>query len=134
IVVLPDGRDVERVATALDTYLGPDAYVRLTADLGPAQRYTVWLRASRGQVTVVIGTRSAAFAPVARLGLLAWWDDGDDSLQEPRAPYPHVREVLRIRRELTGAAVLVGGYARTAAVQHWVQHDRLPQIRPAHQA
>ncbi len=62
----------------------------------------------------MIGTRVAAYAPVADLGLLAIWDDGDDLYAEPRAPYPHARDVLALRSSLTGAALLVGGYARTA--------------------
>ena len=41
-----------------------------------------------------IGTRAAAFAPVHDLGLVVIWDDGDDLHAEPRAPYPHAREVL----------------------------------------
>ncbi len=54
------------------------------------------------------------FAPVAELGLVAVWDDGDDLHAEPRAPYPHVREVLALRSHLDGAALLVGGFAVTA--------------------
>ncbi|WP_154402081.1 primosome assembly protein PriA [Ornithinimicrobium cavernae] len=129
VVVLPDHRDIDRAAAALDLALGPDSYVRLTADLGPEQRYTAWLRALRGHARVVLGSRSAAFAPVHDLGLVAWWDDGDDNLQEPRAPYPHVREILRRRAELCGAGLLVGGYARTPQVQQWIDHDRLPVVR-----
>ncbi|MFD0636307.1 hypothetical protein ACFQ9X_36800 [Catenulispora yoronensis] len=68
----------------------------------------------RGDVRMVIGTRSAMFAPVADLGLVAVWDDGDDLHAEPRAPYPHVREVLLLRAHATGAAALIGGYACTA--------------------
>lgn len=131
LVVLPDHRDIDRLAVALDDNLGSGNYVRLTADLGPEQRYTAWLRALRGQVRVVIGSRSAAFAPVQDLGLVAWWDDGDDNLQEPRAPYPHVREVLRRRAALSRAALLVGGYSRTPEVQHWVEAGGLPEVRPA---
>lgn len=131
VVILPDHRDVDRLAAALDETLGSGHHVRLTADLGPEQRYAAWLRALRGQVKVVIGSRSAAFAPVRDLGLVAWWDDGDDNLQEPRAPYPHVREVLRRRAAQSGAALLVGGYSRTPEVQHWVEDGGLPDIRPA---
>lgn len=131
IVVLPDHRDIHRLAAALDAVLGPDSYVRLSADLGPEQRYAAWLRALRGHVRVVIGSRSAAFAPVHDLGLVAWWDDGDDNLQEPRAPYPHVREVLRRRAALAGAGLLVGGYSRTPEIQHWIQRGDLPEVRPA---
>ncbi len=131
IVVLPDHRDIDRLAAALDEAVGADSYVRLTADLGPEQRYRAWLSALRGHVRIVIGSRSAAFAPVDDLGLVAWWDDGDDNLQEPRAPYPHVREVLRRRALLCGAALLVGGYTRTVQVQQWVERGDLPDLRAA---
>lgn len=131
VVVLPDHRDIDRLAAALDTLVGQEAYVRLTADLGPEQRYRAWLAALRGHVGIVIGSRSAAFAPVRDLGLVAWWDDGDDNLQEPRAPYPHVREVLRRRAALSGAALLVGGYTRTVQVQQWVERGQLPDVRPS---
>jgi primosomal protein N' (replication factor Y) len=62
----------------------------------------------------VIGTRAAAFAPVADLALVVCWDDGDDLHEEPRAPYPHAREVLMLRAHDAGAAVLVGGITVTA--------------------
>ena len=61
---------------------------------------------ARGSVRVVIGTRAAAFAPVRDLGLVAIWDDGDDLHDEPRAPYPHAREVLLMRAHETGCAAV----------------------------
>ncbi|WP_337191736.1 primosomal protein N' [Nocardioides flavescens] len=111
VVVVPDGKDVERVDAALSAVLGPDQHVVLTADAGPAKRYRDFLAVSRGRRRVVVGTRAAAFAPVHRLGLVAVWDDGDDLLAEPRAPYPHAREVLLLRAAREGAAALVGGHA-----------------------
>jgi primosomal protein N' (replication factor Y) (superfamily II helicase) len=115
VVVVPDGRDVERVAAALAD-AGVEA-AALTADLGPAERYRRFLAVRRGAVRVAVGTRAAAFAPVADLGLVVVWDDGDDLHAEPRAPYPHVREVLLLRAHLAGAAALVGGHVRTAEGQ-----------------
>jgi primosomal protein N' (replication factor Y) (superfamily II helicase) len=115
VVVVPDGRDVARVAGALAA-AGVEA-VSLTADVGPAERYRRWLAVRRGAVRAVVGTRSAAFAPVADLGLVVVWDDGDDLHVEPRAPYPHVREVLLLRARRSGAAALVGGLVRTAEGQ-----------------
>ena len=134
IVVLPDHRDVDRVTAALDRAVGREAYVRLTADLGPEPRYSAWLRVLRGQVGIVVGSRSAAFAPVQHLGLVAWWDDGDDNLQEPRAPYPHVREVLRRRAALSGAGLIAGGHGRTTEVQAWVESDVLREVRASRAA
>lgn len=128
VVVVPDRRDVERVDAAFARVLGDDQHVRLTADQGPEARYTAWLKVLRGHVRCVVGTRAAAFAPVRDLGLVAWWSDGDDLLSEPRAPYPHVRDVLRLRRDHEGAALLVGGFTRTAHVQAWLEQGWIHAI------
>ncbi len=114
LVVLPDARDVGRLDDALRGLVGAAHHAVLTADLGPAERYRRWLAVRRGAVRAVLGTRAAAFAPVSDLGLVALWDDGDDLHAEPRAPYPHAREVLLLRARAETAAVLIGGYARTA--------------------
>jgi primosomal protein N' (replication factor Y) (superfamily II helicase) len=111
LVVVPDGKDVARVDAALTAVLGADQHVVLTADAGPAKRYRDFLAVSRGRRRVVVGTRAAAFAPVAGLGLVVIWDDGDDLHAEPRAPYPHARETLLLRAEREGTAALVGGFA-----------------------
>jgi primosomal protein N' (replication factor Y) (superfamily II helicase) len=113
LVVVPDRRDLDVVEAAITNRLGV-APARLEADLGPAARYRAFLAALRGVSRVVVGTRAAAFAPVADLGLVVLWDDGDDQHAEPRAPYPHAREVLAVRSELEGAALLVGGWSWTA--------------------
>jgi primosomal protein N' (replication factor Y) len=117
VVVVADARDLDRLDAALTAELGSGRHVTLSAALGPARRYRAFLAARRGQVPAVIGTRAAMFAPVQRLGLVAIWDDGDDLYAEPRAPYPHAREVLLTRAQLGGTAVLLGGYARTAEAQ-----------------
>ncbi|HVB43300.1 MAG TPA: primosomal protein N' [Streptosporangiaceae bacterium] len=118
LIVVPDARDLAQVDTALSEVLDSTAHVSLAAQLGPAERYRRWLAVLRGQVRIVAGTRSAMFAPVARLGLVVIWDDGDDLHAEPRAPYPHARDVLLIRAHRSGAAVLLGGFALTAAAAH----------------
>ncbi|MEU8360922.1 primosome assembly protein PriA [Nonomuraea sp. NPDC048882] len=114
VVVVPDGKDVALADAEFARLLGPGRHVALTADLGPAERYRRWLKVLRGQVRAVVGTRAAMFAPVAGLGLVAIWDDGDDLHAERLAPYPHAREVLGLRAHRTGAGMLIGGYARTA--------------------
>ncbi|GAA0741422.1 primosomal protein N' [Dactylosporangium roseum] len=122
LVVVPDARDLDRLDTALTWVLGgPGRHVTLSAALGPAERYRRFLAASRGGARIVIGTRAAAFAPVADLGLVAIWDDGDDLHAEPRAPYPHARQVLLSRAEQTGCGVIVGGFGRTAEAQQLIE-------------
>lgn len=114
LVVVPDARDAGRVDAAVAKALGQSRHVVLTADLGPAERYRRWLAVRRGLVRVVVGTRAAMFAPVSGLGLAVCWDDGDDLHAEPRAPYPHTREVLALRAHQAGAGLLLGGFTRTA--------------------
>jgi primosomal protein N' (replication factor Y) len=114
LVVLPDGRDLQLMDAALTGELGTGRHVVLAAGLGPAERYRRWLAVARGQVTVVAGTRSAVFAPVANIGLVVLWDEGNDLHAEPRAPYPHARDVLVLRAHRAGCAALIGGFARTA--------------------
>lgn len=125
LVVVPDARDVDRVCAALAAAGVPGwapgessaSHVRLMADDGPAKRYRAFLAALRGHARVVVGTRAAAFAPVHDLGLAVCWDDGDDLHAEPRAPYPHVREVLGLRAELAGCGLLLAAHARSVEVQ-----------------
>ncbi len=120
IVCVPDQRDVERWRATFTEVLGADGFVVLTAGQPPAERWRSFLAVSRGAVRVVLGTRAAAYAPVAGLGLLALWDDGDDLFEEPRAPYPHTREVMLLRATREACGLLVGGYARTAEGQSLV--------------
>ena len=142
LVVAPDARDVERVVDALRT-AGLDDVVRLLADDGPAPRYRAFLRARHGLADVVVGTRAAMFAPVPDLGLVVLWGDGEDTLAEPHAPYPHARDVLALRSDLESAAyllaspgrtvqaqaLLASGWAREIAAPRDVLRARAPRVR-----
>lgn len=121
LVVVADGRDVARLDAALTAELGAGRHVALTAEPGPAERYRRWLAVRRGGVRAVVGTRAAMFAPVADLGLVVLWDDGDDVHAEPHAPYPHAREVLALRAHRAGAAALIGGFTRTTEATRLVE-------------
>jgi primosomal protein N' (replication factor Y) len=121
ILVVPDQTDLDRLDAALEAVLGPDRHVTLSAQLGPTKRYRSFLKAARGAVRIVAGTRAAAFAPVEDLGLVAIWDDGDESHVDRHAPYPHAREVLLTRANLAKAACLVGGHSRTPQAQLLVE-------------
>lgn len=127
IVVVPDAADVARVAAAL-----PGA-TTLTADAGPERRYREFVRVLRGGAPIVVGTRSAVFAPVPDLGLLVVWDDGDDALVDPQAPYWHARDVAALRAHLADCHLVVGSPARTAATQAWVRRGWATSVTPARQ-
>ncbi|WP_184847188.1 primosomal protein N' [Allocatelliglobosispora scoriae] len=131
VAVVADARDLDRLDEALTVrFGGGDRHVALSAALGPAERYRRFLRASRGEVSAVIGNRASAFAPVAALGFVAIWDDGDDLHSEQRSPYPHARQTLLNRAQLAEAAVLVAGFTRTAEGQQLVESGWAREINP----
>ncbi|WP_437037549.1 primosomal protein N' [Streptomyces sp. enrichment culture] len=121
LVVLPDGRAVARADAALTALLGEGRHAVLTADAGPEKRYAQWLAVRRGSVRAVIGTRAAMFAPVQDLGLVALWDDGDDSHSEQHAPQPHAREVLLLRAAQDKCGFLLGSWACTVEAAQLVE-------------
>ncbi|GAA2265185.1 primosomal protein N' [Streptomyces amakusaensis] len=121
LVVVPDGRRAARLDAALTALLGEGRHALLTADSGPEKRYRQWLAVSRGSVRAVVGTRSAMFAPVRALGLVAIWDDGDSSHSDDRAPFPHVREVLQLRAAQEGCAFLLGSTSCTVEAAQLVE-------------
>jgi primosomal protein N' (replication factor Y) len=121
IVVVPDARDVARMAADLDDARAAGALATLTADQGPERRYREFVRILRGGVRVVVGTRGAVFAPMADLRLIVLWDDGDDSLADPQAPYWDARGVAAVRSHLTGCALVVGSPARSVVSEQWCQ-------------
>src|SRR5699024_3888094 len=89
LVITPDQRDVARLGRLLDER--GIAHEVLAGTEGPEKRYRTFRRILRGATRVVLGNRSAAFAPVQDLALVICVDEADDLLVEPRAPHPHAR-------------------------------------------
>lgn len=121
LIVVPDQRDVDRVEAALRKHVAAKQVVTLTAAQGPQARYSRYLAVLHGQARIVVGTRSAAFAPLHNLRLVAVMHDGDDSLVDPREPYFHAREVCTTRSAIEHTSLIIGGHARTAETQLLVE-------------
>ena len=135
LLIVPDQRDVDRLTAACREVVGGGAAGRdlvtdLSAGVGPSARYRRWLRAIRGHARIVVGTRSAVFAPLPELGLIVLHDDGDDSFVEPRAPYPHTRDVAAQRSALEGVPLLLSSVDRTPEVAEYVRSGWAHEIRP----
>jgi len=123
LLVVPDRRDLERLAAALAEHLPRGLVARLSAEDGPSVRYREYLRVLGGYARVVIGTRAASYAPLGDLGLVAIWDDGDDVHAEQRAPYPHARELLMLRSSQgEGAACILAGHSRSTEAERLVEN------------
>ncbi len=130
VAVVPDQKALARLERAVADEIGAEHLVRLHADDGPTPRYRAFLAAATGRVRVVLGTRSAAYAPVDDLGLVCCWDDGDENLVEQRAPYQHARDVLLLRAGRSGCAALFAGHAVSPEAQRLVSTGWARRIAP----
>jgi len=128
LLLAPDAKDCARLAAAVKQ-LAPDLPVaRLAAGQGPATRYRNYLAALRGVARILIGTRSAAYAPLPNLGLIGVWDESDGSLAEPRCPYPQVRDIVAIRAAQEGAGLVLAARTWSAEVQSWLDKGWLTAL------
>jgi primosomal protein N' (replication factor Y) len=135
ILVAPDYRDQDQLAAALETLLPPEAVVRLDARQPNPDRYRGLLRALGPAPVVLLGNRSVVYAPAAKLGLVAVWNDGDPLLGEPLAPYVHARDAALVRQEQQGGALIFAGHTRTTEVERLVEVGYLRELglaRPRH--
>ena len=99
--------------------LTPQMQRRFTAQFGSdvamlhsalplTERYDQWKRIRRGEVRVVLGTRSAVFAPLQNLGLIILDEEQETSYQSENPPRYHARDVAQFRCAQSGALLLLG--------------------------
>jgi len=94
----------------------------LHSHLSDAERHWHWERIARGEVEVVVGARSAVFAPTPRLGLIVIDEEHDSSFKQAEAPRYHAREVARRRAELEGIPLVLG--SATPSLESWMAARR----------
>jgi primosomal protein N' (replication factor Y) len=80
----------------------------LHSGLGEGERYDAWRAAARGDIDVVIGVRSAVFAPLDRLGLIIVDEEHDGSYKQGEGFRYHARDLALLRGQLEEAAVVLG--------------------------
>ncbi|MDJ0523043.1 MAG: primosomal protein N' [Planctomycetota bacterium] len=85
-----------------------DRVAVLHSGMTDAERAKAWRRIKAGEADVVIGPRSAIFAPVPRLGLLVVDEEHETSFKQQNAPRYHARDVGLVRAKAAGAVVVLG--------------------------
>jgi primosomal protein N' (replication factor Y) len=128
IIVVPDHRDLDRLLAALEDLVPGEAVVRHDSRQTNPDRYRAFLRTLEESPCIVVGNRSAVYAPVVA-GLVAIWDDGDPLLGEPLAPYVNARDAALLRQEHEGSALLFAGHTRTTDVERLVVLGWLQDVR-----
>lgn len=95
----------------------------LHSRLSDGERYDQWHRIHKGDADIVIGPRSAIFAPVKRLGLLIIDEEHSDSYKSDTAPRYHAREVARKRCELANCPLILGSATPSLESYYSAQND-----------
>ena len=89
----------------------------LHSALTPDERAEQWYRIRRGEARIVVGTRSAVFAPVENLGLIIVDEEHDSSYKQEEIPRYHARDVAVMRAKISRATVLLG--SATPSLESW---------------
>ncbi len=90
----------------------------LHSALSDGERYDEWHRIRTGEARVVVGPRSAIFAPVANLGLIVVDEEHDPSYKQDETPRYHARDVAVMRARFEGARIVLG--SATPSLESWL--------------
>ena len=94
----------------------------LHSQLRPDERAHQWHKIRRGEARVVVGTRSAVFAPLHKLGLVIVDEEHDASYKQEESPRYHGRDVAVMRAKLSEAVVVLG--SATPSLESWSNAER----------
>jgi primosomal protein N' (replication factor Y) len=89
----------------------------LHSALTPDERAEQWYRIRRGEARIVVGTRSAIFAPAMNLGLIIVDEEHDTSYKQEEIPRYHARDVAVMRAKIIGATIVLG--SATPSLESW---------------
>lgn len=94
-----------------------DSVAVLHSHLSDAERHWHWQQIARGSVQVIVGARSAVFAPTPHLGLIVIDEEHESSFKQEATPRYHAREVARKRAELEQIPLVLG--SATPTLESW---------------
>jgi len=121
ILLVPEIGLTPQTAGLLDAAFGQKVAL-LHSALTPEERSEQWRRIRRGEAPIVVGTRSAIFAPAPNLGLILVDEEHDQSYKQEETPRYNARDVAVMRAKLAGAVVVMG--SATPSLESWHNAER----------
>ncbi len=117
LILVPDIFKLERIKVLLDRHLKavPIFYQH---DVTLKKELEEWQAVRRGEWPIVVGMRSAIFAPIPSLGLIVMTDEGDSSYQQEQTPRYQTRQVALMRAKAQGICVMMTGASPTVEAVH----------------
>jgi primosomal protein N' (replication factor Y) len=127
ILIVPERDQISQLASLLSAMGLQDFVSTWLPGAKKSDRFINFHRALVQDKSIVIGSRSAIYAPVRNLGTIALFDDGDDSLREQGSPYTHAREIALMRAS-DGVKLLLAANYRSLEIQRLVEIDYLKDL------
>ena len=121
ILLVPEIGLTPQMAGLLDQAFGQKVAL-LHSALTPEERSEQWRRIRRGDAPIVVGTRSAIFAPAPNLGLILVDEEHDQSYKQEETPRYNARDVAVMRAKLARAVVVMG--SATPSLESWQNAER----------
>jgi primosomal protein N' (replication factor Y) len=116
ILLVPEIGLTPQTVGLLDAAFGARVAL-LHSALTPEERTEQWRRIHRGEAPIIVGTRSAIFAPAPNLGLILVDEEHDQSYKQEETPRYNARDVAVMRAKLAGAVVVLG--SATPSLESW---------------
>lgn len=107
ILLVPEIALTPQMLQTFSSHFGEEIAV-LHSSLSIAERYDEWKRVRNGEAHVVIGTRSAIFAPVENLGMIIMDEEQEDTYKSENSPRYHAREIAKYLCAKSNATLLLG--------------------------
>ncbi len=121
LVLVPEIALTPQMVQRFKRRLGEEVAV-LHSQLGLGERYDQWRGINEGRYRVVIGARSALFAPLKNLGLIILDEEHENTYKEGSPPRYHARDVARERARLSGAVLVLGSATPSLESLYASQH------------
>ena len=120
LVLVPEIALTPQLLRLFAAHFGSDVAI-LHSALRAGERYDEWKRARSGQARVVIGTRSAVFAPLRNLGLVVLDEEQEYTYKSEQVPKYHARDVAKLRCAQWGALLVLGSATPSVETMYLAQ-------------
>ncbi|MBX3363415.1 MAG: primosomal protein N' [Phycisphaeraceae bacterium] len=117
LVLVPEIALTPQTCGRFEARFSREGVAVLHSGLSGAERHRQWARIARGEARVVVGARSAVFAPLAQLGAIVVDEEHDHSYKQDQLPRYNARDVAIKRGQIEGATVVLG--SATPSLESW---------------
>ena len=128
VLLVPEIALTPQMLQTFSAHFGDEVAV-LHSSLSPGERYDEWKRVRSGKAHLVIGTRSAVFAPTPDLGILIIDEEQEETYKSENAPRYHARDVAKFRCAHANCLLLLGSATPDLESRYWAEKGRYAYFR-----